>query len=61
MRSIREFDKTTGNNSTKIRVGDIVQVHHDEKRVNWRIGVVESVIKGKDGLVRAAKIKTNTA
>jgi hypothetical protein len=58
--SLREFHKTTGNNSTEIRVGDVVQVHDDTKRVNWRLAVVQSLIKGKDGLVRAANIKTST-
>jgi hypothetical protein len=36
------------------------QVHDDTKRVNWRLAVVQSLIKGKDGLVRAANIKTST-
>ncbi len=58
--SLREFHKTTGNNSTEIRVGDVVHVHDDTKRVNWRLAIVESLIKGKDGLVRAANIKTST-
>ncbi len=38
----------------------MVQVHDDTKRVNWRLAIVESLIKGKDGLVRAANIKTST-
>jgi hypothetical protein len=38
----------------------VVQVHDDTKRVNWRLAVVQSLIKGKDGLVRAANIKTST-
>jgi hypothetical protein len=58
--SLREFHKTTGNNSTEIRVGDVVQVHDDTKRVNWRLAVVQSLIKRKDGLVRAENIKTST-
>ena len=43
-----------------IKVGDVVQVHDDTKRVNWRLAFVERFIKGKDGLVRAADIKTST-
>ncbi|XP_028394458.1 uncharacterized protein LOC114518652 [Dendronephthya gigantea] len=58
--SLREFHRTTGNNTTEICVGDVVQVHDDTKRINWRLAVVESLIKGGDGLVRAANIKTST-
>jgi hypothetical protein len=38
----------------------VVQVHDDTKRVNWRLAVVQSLIKGKDGQVRATNIKTST-
>ena len=38
--------------STKVavQVGDVVQVHDDTKRINWRLAVIESLITGKDGL-----------
>ena len=58
--SLREFHKVSGKNETEIKVGDVVQVHDDTKRVNWRLAIVERIIKGKDGLVRAADIKTST-
>ena len=50
----------SGKNETEIKVGDVVQVHDDTKRVHWRLAIVERIIKGKDGLVRAADIKTST-
>ena len=59
--SLREIHKASGKNETEIKVGDVVQVHDDTKRVNWRFAIVERIIKGKDGLVRAADIKTSTA
>lgn len=60
MTSLREFHKVSGKNEVEIKVGDIVHVHDDTKRVNWRLAFVEHLIEGKDGLVRAAEIKTST-
>ena len=40
-----------------IKVGDIVIVHDDKPRLQWRLAVVEDIIKGRDNLVRAAHIR----
>ena len=37
--SLREFHRTTG-------VGDIVQVHEDKHRINWKLAVVEGLVQG---------------
>ena len=58
--SLREFHRTTGNNNHTIQVGDIVQIHHESPRVNWKIGIVTYVVRGMDGLIRSAHVKTNT-
>ena len=58
--SLREFHKASGKNETTVKVGDVVQVHDDTKRINWRLAVVESLITGGDGMVRAANIRTST-
>ena len=58
--SLREFHRTSGKNDVAVQVGDVVQVHDDTKRVNWRLAIIESLITGKDGLVRAANIRTST-
>ena len=58
--SLREFHKSQGNKCQKVRVGDIVQIHNEGPRINWRLAVVEELITGKDGLVRAANIRTST-
>ena len=55
--SLRELHKTTGHNKTVIKRGDVVIVHDDKLRLNWRLAVVEDLIEGKDGLVRAAHIR----
>ena len=40
-----------------VKRGDVVIVHDDKLRLNWRLAVVEDLIEGKDGLVRAAHIR----
>ncbi len=41
-----------------IKIGDVVLVHDkDEPRVRWKLGVVQSLIKGQDSLTRAATVK----
>ena len=58
--TLREFHKTTGNNIQQVKVGDVVLVHDDTPRVNWRYAVIEGVIRGNDGLIRAANIRMST-
>jgi hypothetical protein len=58
--SLREFHKTTGNNKQTINIGDIVLVHDDKPRVNWKLAVIENLIEGEDGQIRAAHIRTST-
>ena len=42
----------------RIKVGDVVLIQNDEKnRGKWNIGVVVSLIKGKDGVLRAARLR----
>ena len=58
--ALREFHKTTGNNIQQVKVGDVVLVHDDTPRVNWKYAIIEGVIRGNDGLIRAANIRTST-
>ena len=46
----------SGHNKVVIKKGDVVVVHDDKSRLHWRLAVVEDLIEGKDGLVRAAHI-----
>ena len=57
--SLREFHKSTGNNDQSVRVGDVVLIHSDNPRLLWRMAVIESLIRGKDGLVRAVNLRTS--
>ena len=57
---LRETHRTTGNNDQQVKVGDVVLVHDDTKRVNWKLAVIESVNKGRDNIIRSANIRTST-
>ena len=58
--SLREFHQNTGTDKETIKVGDVVQVHDDNVRLTWKLAVVESLIRGRDGYVRAANIRTKS-
>ena len=58
--SLREFHRTTGNNKQIINIGDVVLVHDDKPRINWKLAVIENFIEGEDGQIRAAHIRTAT-
>jgi len=38
----------------------VVQIHDDCPRVHWRLGVIEQMNKGADGLVCSAQLRTST-
>ena len=56
--SLREFHRTTGRNDQNVNVGDVVLVHDDTPRLHWKLAVIKEVVKGKDGLIRSAVIRT---
>ena len=56
--SLRERHIKSGNNEQTIRVGDVVQVHDEVPRLRWKLAVAEELMSGRDGLTRAAKIRT---
>ena len=56
--ALREFHRASGNNNQTVKVGDIVLIHDDVPRINWRLAVIEKLIIGNDGLVRAANVRT---
>ena len=46
------------NRDRTVEVGDVVVVYKEEKkRGEWKIRVVESLVKGKDSIVRGAKVR----
>ena len=58
--SLRQFNQISGQNKQAIKQGDIVIVHDDKPRMQWRLAVVEKLIVGRDKLVRAANIRMGT-
>lgn len=58
----REFHRCQVRNQNRtIEVGDIVVVYDEEKkRGEWKLGVVESLVKGKDSVVRGANVRMVT-
>jgi hypothetical protein len=57
--SLREYHRTFGKNTQNIKVGDVVQIHDDSPRITWKLAVVDELIFGKDGLIRAVKLRTS--
>ena len=57
---LHEFHKATGSNTQAVKVGDIVLIHDDTHRVQWKLAVIEQVNKGADGLIRSANGRTST-
>ena len=42
-------------------MGDVVVVYEeDRKRGEWKMGVVENLVTGRDGVVRGAKVSVIT-
>ena len=59
LNSLREHHRTIGKNEQLIKVGDVVQVHDERSRNNWKLAVIEELVKGEDGLIRTAILRTN--
>ena len=52
-------DKQQSHNGPRINVGDVVMLKNDStKRLFWKIAIVQELLTGNDGKVRAAIIKT---
>ena len=43
-----------------MKVGEIVLLHENTVRVNWKLDIIKSVNKGGDGMVPSANIRTAT-
>lgn len=56
--SLREFYRPSGKGGQQIQVGDVVLIHNESPRINWKMAVVKSLVTGNDGLVRSAIVKT---
>ena len=57
--SLREHhQKTRGVRKLAVKVGDVVLIHEDGPRIDWKMAVIEKLIVSEDGQVRAAEIRT---
>ena len=58
---LREHQKThVQKQQPGINVGDVVLIEEDGKRRNnWRLGRVEDIVTGKDGVIRGANVRTS--
>lgn len=56
---LREQHRKSGSNTPTIQKGDVVQVHDEGPRIRWRLAVVQDLIPGSDGRIRAATIRTS--
>ena len=55
---LREYHKMQGRKSVSIEIGDLVLVQEDNiRRGQWKMAVVEKLIKGKDGEIRGAVVR----
>ena len=43
-----------------MKIGDVVLIHDDTPRIQWKLAVIEQVNKGADGLIHSADIRTST-
>ena len=57
--SLRESCKTNSRvkGGSSVSVGDVVVLKEDTKRMFWRLAVVEELLSGPDGQVRAATVR----
>ena len=58
--SLRESHRSTKNNKQAVKKGEVVLVHDDGPRANWRLAVIEDVVTCNDRLTKSAKIRTST-
>ena len=57
--SLREYNsyQKKASNKTAVAIGDVVLIHDDVPRNQWKIGVATDLHKGKDGLVRSVSLR----
>lgn len=57
--NLREFDRAkAGRVVREVQTGDVVTVYEEnKKRGEWKMAVVESLIRGKENVVRGANVR----
>ena len=44
----------------KIQLGQVVLIHEDTPRINWRLGLIVELLHSSDGIVRSVNVKTSS-
>lgn len=59
--SLREYHSTRKGirHSQEIRVGDVVLIHDDTSRNQWRLGLIIELHRGNDDLIRAVTLRVS--
>ena len=42
-----------------MRVGEVVLIHDDSPRINWRMGIITELLPSSDNHTRSVKLKTS--
>ena len=58
--SLRERHKIVFDGNLVPKLGDVVLVHENVPRTNWKLGMVEKLIPGSDSHVRTVQVRTST-
>ena len=56
--ALREFHHTSGTNEQSVNIGDVVQIHDDAPRSQWKLGVIDGLNRGNDGYIRSVTVRT---
>ena len=60
---IQHAGRFKGSDKCQVKVGDVVLIDSDDlirNRLKWKLGIVTSLIRGMDGIVRSVNLKTGT-
>jgi len=60
LNALSEFHQASSSNTQIAKVGDVVLIHDDTPRLQWKLAVMEQVNKGADGLIHSANVRTTT-
>ena len=58
--SLREYNSYKTSNKTAVAIGDVVLIHDNVPRNQWKIRIVTDLHKGKDGLVRSVSLRISS-
>ena len=60
--SLREYNsyQKKASNKTAVAIADVVLIHDNVPRNQWKIGVVTDLHKGKDGLVTSVSLRISS-